>query len=147
MIWAYIITLVLFVLLLWKVPSFRELISSDSMLKKFLKGFVSFLFIYLVIWSILNYWFYINMYILMENPNFHYDFFKSFHIAINLTNEYTTAWYYFTWYMGKELSLIFGVDETEQIVQQLQHSIDSLGLLSDTESGLSLLNDISKFFI
>lgn len=86
------------------------------------------------------------MYILMTNPYFQYDFFKSFHISITLTNEYTTAWYYFTAYIRHLISPILGSDCMNQIIQSLQDTIDKIGNLSDTESGLSFLNDVLKFF-
>lgn len=100
-------------------------------------------FIYFILWSIVNYWFYINLYFLTHY--LHYDFIYSVKISMNLTTDLSTVWFYTKLLLYK----IFNVYSFENLITELDNQIQELiniyGDFSETEAGLDTFWKFLKF--
>lgn len=141
---TYIIAFLTVSLLIQKVSWIKEFIESQDFLKTIAKTIVLFIVVYFIAWSFLNALFYVNMGILMRPP-FNYGFFKSFHIAITLTNEYSSMGYYMEWFYHRSVG-DNNYDLMNQLVDKIHDMYDSIGGASANQSALSTLQDISRFF-
>ena len=95
-----------------------------------------------ILWSINNYLFYVNLYILSTHPDFNYSFIQNIIISSKLTDEYQTTWFYFHHIINKN----FDIDHYfPEFAQQVQKIVDQLSNLSEIESNLSLTTDILRY--
>lgn len=150
----YFLTLVIFVTLafVFKIKFFKEPFtklgnsgSINELAKRLLIVVVVFFLIYFIIWSFLNYWFYINLYILYCKLN--YSFFESITIASNLTNELSSGLYY----LQLCLQHILGHNMYNTIISDLQPQIQSIinsyGEISDINSQYTAFLEFVKIFL
>ena len=141
---TYLIAILLTVYFIHKFSWLDDFIESNTVIRSIAKIAVIFIVVYLFICSILNWCFYANLYILMNSP-FNYGFFKSFHIAITLTNEYSSMGYYMEWAYHK----IIGdnnFDMMNQLVDNINNMMGNMGNVSSDQSSLSTLQDILHLF-
>lgn len=136
----YIITLIIMGLLLYKFKFFRSGFFSFKWVIKFL---ISTLLVYFILWSFVNYWFYINVYILMNN--FNYTLAESVNIAINLTNEVSSFFYYISLLFDRTLNNLGMEIIYNNLKNQIQPIIDAYGGLSEINSSLDALFNFVKF--
>ncbi|MTI66593.1 MAG: hypothetical protein FH753_08335 [Firmicutes bacterium] len=138
---VYLITIIATVVLYWNAKWFREFLDLSQFLetrrykiKCAIKCVLTVFFIYVGFWSIVNYWFYINVVILHEKLK--YNWIQSITIASNLTNELSSFVYYTELLLGK----VIGKDFYNTIIQQMQPQIDkileSYGQLSETDASI-----------
>lgn len=142
---AYAIALLLFIFLLYKITWFNNFIKSNSMIGMLVRIIITYICIYLVVWSALNWCFYPNICILLSPP-FNYDFLKSFHIAITLTNEYSTMGFYMEWVCHKILGDNSNFELMNQLVDEINNMLKNIGTVSDDQSALSTLQNVLHLF-
>jgi hypothetical protein len=98
---------------------------------------------HLIIWSVLNFWFYINLYILVEHLQ--YPMLRSFRIAINMTGQYQSIWYWIKHIiLHSSLSIDSIPPNFENTVNNIVHQMDTLDAI-DSEFRLTL--DIIKMLL
>ncbi|MEA5085158.1 MAG: hypothetical protein VB018_13570 [Lachnospiraceae bacterium] len=148
----YIIAFLAIVILYWKEEWFRKFIDFSQLLGTrkakiicIIRCMFIFIFIYAIFWSVVNYWFYINLFILHEKLN--YSWIQSITIASNLTNELAS----FTYYILLFFENLLGNDFYNSIMQQMQPQIDSIlasyGQLSELNSSVDAFSSFMKIFL
>lgn len=98
-----------------------------------------FTIVLIIIWSILNYYFFIN--ILILHNYFDFGVLKSIRISSNLTGELSAEWYYFKLLLIKS----FGIGGDKVVSEMCTHMdglLSQLDNLNSLKSGSSMIQNI-----
>lgn len=141
---AYIIAFLAYWILQKKCSWFENFTCAGTVSGCAIKNIISYVFLYFIAWSALNWCFYVNLYILLNSP-FDFGWKKSFHTAMTLTNEYSSVGFYMQWFADKEMGNNH-IDLMDQLVKGVRECLDKIGEASDDESALSAIGDVLHIF-
>jgi hypothetical protein len=141
---TYIIAFFLLAYFKKKFHALRDFAESCSTVGWLIRNIVLFISTYIIVWSVLNWYFYINFFILL-GPQFNYNPSESFHIAMTITNLYSSMGFYGGWLIHKAMGGTH-IELMNELVNQIKKVLNAIGGVEDDGSALSTLNDVLHLF-